>query len=121
MSPQLKDLNQHVVPMPAFTDPNLPEAAGGSINYGSPNFPDLEDHPVEHSPDFGGGLRAVESDEDDVNANRDEWSYHDWAARAKKLEIPSGGKKDELIARVTAYEAELQAAKGETDDSTDDN
>lgn len=44
-------LNKIIIPMPSFTNPNNPATAAGSINL------DLDEHPVEHSPDYGGGVR----------------------------------------------------------------
>lgn len=43
-------LDQQVVGMPAFTDPNNPAAASGSVNL------PLDSHPVEHSDDYAGGV-----------------------------------------------------------------
>jgi hypothetical protein len=40
-------LERIVVPMPAYTDPNNPAAAAGTINLS------LNDHPVTHSEDYG--------------------------------------------------------------------
>src|SRR4051812_13723288 len=59
-------LNRIVVPMPAFTNPNNPATAGGSINL------ELDEHPVEHDPDFGVvGLQMEGLDRDVVTSVAD--------------------------------------------------
>ncbi len=64
-----------IVPMPAVTIPNHPEAAGGSINF------DISQHPMKHDPDFGKGVEGVHVEKvEDVHA-------HDTApAKPKKRE-----------------------------------
>lgn len=43
-----------LVPMPAFTDPSNPKAAAGTINM------TLDQHPVEHSPDYGADVHGTD-------------------------------------------------------------
>lgn len=96
-----------VVPMPSFTDPNLPEAAGGSINFGvAGDFPSFENHPVQHSRDYASGLLAEDAPTLDEN-DRDGWNKPQWVDLAGEYGLPTSGNKDELIARVLEHEASL--------------
>lgn len=107
-----------VVPMPAFGDPNLPEAAGGSINFGTDSYAPMDEHPVKHSDDYGAGIdeqtrdrnalpqgTANESSAQEDSSNRDEWSKDQWKELADSYGLPVSGNKDELIERVTEHEA----------------
>jgi hypothetical protein len=109
-----------IVPMPAFTDPNLPKAAGGSVNFGvANNFPDFEDHPVEHSPDYGypylhgpngEEVTATHDVREGMGGEGDEregWSKSQWEDLAKEYELPHSGTKDEIRKRVEEHEASL--------------
>jgi hypothetical protein len=94
-----------VVPVPAYTDPHNPAAAGGSINFGvAGNFPPIEEHPVEHSPDYGGNAPEAEPQV----GERDEWTKAQWEELAESYDLPKSGTKDELIARVQEHEAALE-------------
>lgn len=112
-----------IVPMPSFTDPNLPEAAGGSVNFGvAGNFPDFEDHPVKHSDDYGAAyLRGPSGNDVDDTASvreggddeedRDSWGKESWVELAKAYDLPHSGTKDELRERVEAHEADLESGE----------
>lgn len=100
-----------VVPMPAFTDPNLPEAAGGSVNFGvAGKFPGKDDHPVEHSPDYGlvHAQDAVEPEGQHEDDNRDGWLKQQWVelADAYGLDV-SGLNKDDVVKVVEYHETVL--------------
>lgn len=103
--------NTHIVPMPAFTDPNLPEAAGGSINFGSPNFPGVEDHPVKHSRDYGANVSPVDYGQG-VDGNREDFKKDDWKALAEKYELSTSGTVAELTERINEHEKTLAADEG---------
>lgn len=108
-----------IVPMPSFTDPHDPAAAGGSINFGiAADFPPFEAHPVEHSADYAKYLR--DDAREDVPSpgeeaqTRDEWTKPQWKDLADEygLEGTSSLNKDELRDAVEKYETELEDAKG---------
>lgn len=97
----------HIVPMPAFVDPYNPKALGGSINYGvAGNFPPFEDHPVEHSADYGAGILSPRERASVLPDDREEWKKDDWKQQAKEYGLPVTGNIDELIERVVTYEKE---------------
>ena len=102
-----------VVPVPAYTDPHNPAAAGGSINFGvAGNYPGFEKHPVEHSPDYGGNTLVAEPEVDE----RDTWTAAQWKELATSYDLHTGGNKSELIERVLEHEAQLESEReGESD------
>lgn len=134
-------LNPIIVPMPSFTDPNNPAAAGGSINL------DLDEHPVAHSDDYGAayGPRDVALSIADTHSrdmadaadepgdpgrrekaarkaggvtefpeSRDNWSKKHWQARAQELELPTSGNTDAVKSRVKEEEGYQEEVKGWT-------
>lgn len=103
-----------IVPMPSFTDPHLPEAAGGSINFGvAPNFPPYSAHPVEHAESYGALFRD-DAREETPGEDREDWKKDQWQELAAEYGLPTSGTKDELIASVEDYEATLGEG-GESD------
>lgn len=105
----MNDNETIIVPMPAFADPYNPAALGGSINM------DIDDHPVEHSPDYaqrdGVGEDAneeVESEDEDPRAG---WHKDDWKAQAEEYGLPVSGNLDELVERVTEYEQQEEGGE----------
>lgn len=114
-----------LVPMPSFTDPHLPEAAAGSINL------DLDDHPVEHSADYGGEFEERDkvntpADESVTNAddghpgrreqaaktpqvelpeNREEWTKAHYQAALRQAGLPVSGNLEAVTERYEEYEA----------------
>lgn len=81
----LSTLNPIIVPMPAFTNPNNVLTQSGSINL------DLDEHPVEHSEDFGANYRP----RDTVLGPADEHS-RDMGAAA---EVPGDPGRREAAAK----------------------
>lgn len=110
-----------LVPMPAFADPSNPKALGGSINFGvAGGFPDFEEHPVEHSDDYGAAyLRGPEGAEvtdltsvregagEGEGEERDSWLKADWETLAKEYGLPHSGTVAEIKQRVEEHEASL--------------
>ena len=93
--------DKRIVAMPAFTDPDLPEAAEGTLNL------PVDEHPVEHDADYGGGMEMPEAEQAAPSSeDREEWMKEDWKNQAKKYGLPVSGNMDELQARVEEYEAE---------------
>lgn len=117
--PPLSDKNVHVVPMPSFTDPNDARAAAGSINFGSPNFPDLEDHPFPHSDDYGESVEP-EYVEPPTEEERESWLKADWVKQAKEYGLDTRGATDLIKARIEEFEAEQAAAAGAQSTSNND-
>ena len=98
------------VPVPAYTDPHNPAAAGGSINFGvAGNFPGVDAHPVEHSPDYGGF--AGEPEPEVATDLRGDWTKAQWEELAASYDLHTSGNKSELIDRVLAHEAQLEAER----------
>jgi hypothetical protein len=93
--------------MPAFLDPKNPQSLGGSVNYGYPGHPDLEDHPMEHAESYGASEKgaAVETSSA-VDENRDDWTLEQWKDLAREYDLPVSGTKDEVVDRVETYEAD---------------
>lgn len=100
-----------IFPMPSFTDPHDPAAAGGSINFGTAeNFPEAEGHPTEHSPDYAGG-RFARVEREQVDGGRDEWNKDRWEDLAEEYGLSKSGTKQEIIDRVEEYEASLDSQR----------
>lgn len=95
-----------LMPMPAFADPAHPEALGGSINFiGGGKHPEAEDHPMEHSEDYGGGIdMSVPVSDDD----RESWTLPRWKELASEYGLSTGGTKNEVIDRVETHEADAE-------------
>lgn len=126
---------REIVPMPAFTDPHNPDAAGGSINLS------LNSHPVVHSEDYGmktaesvgafeventmdEGARTIRenatassgaqerkaaknsADLGEAPEDRAEWDKKHWVAQAGALGLATSGNMDTVKGRVEQYEAE---------------
>jgi hypothetical protein len=124
----MSTLGRIVVPMPSHTDPSNPLSASGSVNM------TLENHPVEHSEDYGamvepgefspegtmdqhalevvtgeeGGGRGSQAPSDE---ERVAWTKDDWKAKAAEYELAVGGTKADLQKRVEEHEAEQEAYK----------
>lgn len=99
--------------MPAFTDPNLPEAAGGSVNFGvAPNFPPFTSHPVKHADSYGALLRDEAMATELPGDDRSDWKKDDWKGLAEQYGLATSGNKYELIAAVEEYEASLGDEEG---------
>jgi hypothetical protein len=93
--------DKRIVGMPAYTDPDRPETQGGSVNYPP------DEHPVEHSDDYGQGAQLSEPEVPQVSdADREDWKKDDWKAQAAAYGLPVSGNMDELKSRVEEYEAE---------------
>jgi hypothetical protein len=117
--------NAYLVPMPAFTDPNLPEAAGGSINFNQGTWPSIEEHPVKHSPDFGANVGfydfgGEEPELHEAPADRADWKKADWVDKAREYGLAVSGNFDAVKGRVEEYEAALKAEQ-DADNDNDNN
>lgn len=108
----------NIIPMPTFTDPKLPEAAGGSINFGvAGDFPPFEDHPVEHSDDYGVGLdltkgsqkesSSTKSDtggDGEAPADRADWTNAHYKEALAAVGLSTSGNRNDLSTRLEEYE-----------------
>jgi len=92
--------NEHLAGMPAFTDPDFPEAAGGTVNL-SP-----DESPVPHDPSYGESAPEPEGASEQTPENREDWKKEDWKNQAAAYGLPVSGNMDELQERVEDYEAE---------------
>jgi hypothetical protein len=90
-----------VVPMPAHTDPENPLAAAGSINMA------LEQHPVEHSPDFGATIEQRDGVTSAVDAHATE--------TREMLNVETGGSggapSEDSELRATDWKKQVEAAE----------
>jgi hypothetical protein len=96
------DLNDpNVAPMPAHTDPENPLAAAGSINMA------LEQHPVEHSPDFGATIEQRDGVTSAVDAHATE--------TREMLNVETGGSggapSEDSELRATDWKKQVEAAE----------
>lgn len=92
--------DKRIVGMPAFTDPDMPEAAAGTLNL------PVDEHPVEHGEKYGASVQLSEKEGAAPEGERADWKKDDWKAQAEAYGLPVSGNMDELIARVEEYEAE---------------
>lgn len=123
------ELNPVVIGPPAYASPDPATLAGRLVP--------VEEHPLELSEDYGASvLEAATAEtvvgtdyhqssrtpeellEDDARAqladapaDRSDWNKANWQTAARSYSLPVGGKKDEIQARVEAYESELNADK----------
>ena len=117
-------LDRIIVPPGAYTDPNNPEAAGGSVNmsvYTHPSdIPDDYGESVEpgdvdvrsvldSSLEEGGGAAAKGGA--DRSDDRDEWTKADWVAQAGDYGLSKSGNVDAVKDRVEEFEMEVEDAK----------
>ena len=104
-------LNRVVVPMPQFVDPYDPRAQAGSINMS------LDDHPMEHSEDYGGGTDYDQEIDSPENVGLrttteasdkpvSEWSKSDFKNALRSRGLPVSGNMDELSERWEDSEAQ---------------
>lgn len=120
-------LNQIVVPPPAFTDPENPSAAAGSVNMS------VNTHPMEISDDYGADVGPGEDDvrspidthaaemaldtvnhpgrDDEAPEDREEWQKKHWVDQAKEYGLSGAGNTDAVKDRVEEYESAVEAAK----------
>lgn len=115
----------NTVGMPAYTDPNNPVAASGSVNLS------LNDHPVEHADDFGQVAKDTVGDHavaspmtdpetaaaskslEDAPEDRKEWQKTHWQAQAGAYGLATSGNKKTLQKRVEDHEGELEEREQE--------
>lgn len=127
---------RQIVPMPQFTDPNNPEANSGSVNM-SLEANGVSQHPVEHSPDYGAGIKrhdaagaidpyaregaggqfgqpVKENDTptwpSDLDMPAEGDSKGVWEETAHKLGLSKSGTKADLIKRVTDHKTAADEA-----------
>jgi hypothetical protein len=129
-------LDRIVVPPGAYTDPNNPAAAAGSVNMS------VYTHPADLPEDYG---ESVEPGEVDVRSvidegaadqaqavvtglgkgtpggkaadrpeDREEWTKADWVAQASEYGLPKSGNMDTVKERVEDYEGAVEEAKDYT-------
>lgn len=117
---------RNIVPMPAYTDPNNPLAASGSVNMA------LDEHPVTHSEDYGqyerdlgdhpvtspldtharevvGLVDGTEADEDDdTPEDRADWKKADWQKQAREYGLATSGNLGTVQGRVEDHESAVE-------------
>lgn len=122
-SQDMATLNQIIVPVGAYTDPNNPNAISASVNL------TLDKSPVAHPEDYGQNqLTDAEVEADSVQTgmlsteegagtapedDRDEWKKADWQAKAGEYGLATSGTIEEIQTRIEDHEAELAEAEEE--------
>ena len=118
-SQDMASLNQIIVPVGAYTDPNNPAAQSASVNL------TLDKSPVAHPEDYGQtqltdaeveadpatiGMLTMEGEEGagtQPEDDREEWKKADWQAKAGEYGLATSGTVEEIRQRVEEHEDEL--------------
>lgn len=124
-----EEARPNVVPMPSFVDPNWPEAAGASVNYGHDKYEGVDQHPLVHNPSYGqvhGGLGTAEGTDEDGNTapltgadgEPVEPGYTDMTNdqlkdELRKRDLPVSGNNAELVQRLRDDDDAKAAAAAE--------